>query len=280
MIGHVVMHVSDLAKSPIGILKHSSMSDVIRKLLEHRISRLVVLDSGRPIGIISEKDVGFFLFNDSTKYGLDKIPISSVMNEIEYVDKNTSVEKAAKVMTDKKISSLCILENDQMGILTKTDLARYYSENYSKKHRVVDFMTPSYVYTHSATPLFKVLRKMLEHKISRIITKSQNEQPEGILSFKDLFAVSLELGSEEDDEGFTLSDQIRRGFLSENGFGGISLARDVMSKGILTVRFNDDLSTACNIMLENKVSGLAVLDGNGGFSGMVSKTDIARALHS
>ena len=274
------MHVRDLAKSPIGIFKQSSMSDVIKKLLENRISRLVVLDSGRPIGIISEKDVGFFLFNDSTKYGLDKIPISSIMNEIEYVGGDTSIENGAKMLIDKKISSLCILENDQMGIFTKTDLARYYSENYSKKHRVADFMTPSYVSTHSATPLFKVLRKMLEHKISRIITKNQNEQPEGILSFKDLFKISLELGNEEDDDGFALSDQIRRGFLSESGFGGISLARDVMSKGILTVRFNDDLSTACNIMLENNVSGLAVLDGNGGFSGIVSKTDIVRALHS
>ncbi|QLH09341.1 CBS domain-containing protein [Candidatus Nitrosotenuis sp. DW1] len=274
------MQVKELAKKPIGILKHSTMSDVIKKLLENHISRLVVLDSGNPVGIISQKDVGFFLFNDSTKDGLDKIPLSSVMNNIEYVDGDTTVEKCAKTLVDKKISSLCVKENSQLGIFTKTDLAVYYSKNYSKKHKVIDFMTHDYISTHNATPLFKVVRKMLEHKISRIITKNQSEQPVGILSFKDLFRISLELGSEEDDEGFTLSDQIRRGFLSEKGFGSISLAKDVMSKEILTVKFNDDLENACKIMLNNNVSGLAVLDGNDGFTGIISKTDVTRALSS
>ncbi|WKT57967.1 CBS domain-containing protein [Candidatus Nitrosotenuis chungbukensis] len=274
------MQVKELAKKPIGILKHSTMSDVIKKLLENHISRLVVLDSGNPVGIISQKDVGFFLFNDSTKYGLDKIPLSSIMNDIEYVDGSTTVEKCAKTLIDKKISSLCVKENSQLGIFTKTDLATYYSKNYSKKHKVVDFMTHDYISTHNATPLFKVVRKMLEHRISRIITKSQNEQPAGILSFKDLFRISLELGNEEDDEGFTLSDQIRRGFLSEKGFGSISLAKDVMSKEILTVKFSDDLENACKIMLNNNVSGLAVIDGNGGVTGMISKTDVIRALSS
>lgn len=274
------MQAKELTKKPIGILKHSTMSDVIKKLLENNISRLVVLDSGNPIGIISQKDVGFFLFNDSTKYGLDKIPLSDIMNKIEYIDGSTTIEKCAKTLIDKKISSLCIEENNQLGIFTKTDLAMYYSKNYSKRHQVVDFMTRDYISTHNATPLFKVVRKMLEHKISRIITKNQSEQPEGILSFKDLFRISLELGSEEDDEGFTLSDQIRRGFLSENGFGSISLAKDVMSKEILTVKFNEDLSNACKIMLNNNVSGLAVLDGNDGFTGMISKTDVTRALSS
>ncbi len=274
------MQAKELTKKPIGILKHSTMSDVIKKLLENNISRLVVLDSGNPIGIISQKDVGFFLFNDSTKYGLDKIPLSNIMNKIEYIDGSTTIEKCAKTLIDKKISSLCIEENNQLGIFTKTDLAMYYSKNYSKRHQVVDFMTRDYISTHNATPLFKVVRKMLEHKISRIITKNQSEQPEGILSFKDLFRISLELGSEEDDEGFTLSDQIRRGFLSENGFGSISLAKDVMSKEILTVKFNEDLSNACKIMLNNNVSGLAVLDGNDDFTGMISKTDVTRALSS
>lgn len=273
------MHAKSLVKKPIGIVKNSTISDIIKKLLEHNLSRLIVLDSGRPIGIISEKDVGLFLFSDSDKFGLDKIPLAKLMNKIAYVDRDISIEKCAKALIDKKISSLCTVDgHDQLGIFTKTDLVRYYSENFVGKHKVADFMTHHYVSTHNATPLFKVVRKMLENKISRIITKNQNEQPDGIVSFRDLFRISLELGSEEDDEGFTLSDQIRRGFLSENGFGGISLAKDVMSKGIITVKFNEDLNTACKTMLNNNVSGLGVLDGNNGFAGVISKTDVTRVL--
>ena len=275
------MHAKSLVKKPIGIVKNSTISDIIKKLLEHNLSRLIVLDSGKPIGIISEKDVGLFLFSDSDKFGLDEIPLAKLMNKIEYVDRDTSIEKCAKALIDKKISSLCTVdENDHLGIFTKTDLVRYYSENFVGKHKVADFMTHHYVSTHNATPLFKVVRKMLENKISRIITKNQSEQPDSIVSFRDLFRISLELGNEEEDDSFALSDQIRRGFLSENGFGGVSIARDVMSKGIITVRFSEDLNTACKTMLNNNVSGLGVLDGNNGFAGVISKTDVTRALSS
>ncbi|HSA98138.1 MAG TPA: CBS domain-containing protein, partial [Candidatus Nitrosotenuis sp.] len=189
-----------MAKTPIGIVKSSTISDAIKKLLDNNLSRLVVLDSAKPVGIVSEKDVGLFLFSDSDKFGLDKIPLAKLMNKIEYVDGDLSVKKCAKVLIDKKISSLCTVQNDHLGIFTKTDLVRYYSENFAGKHRVADFMTHHYVSTHNATPLFKVVRKMLENKISRIITKNQSEQPDGVVSFRDFFRISLDLGNEQDDD--------------------------------------------------------------------------------
>ena len=141
-------------------------------------------------------------------------------------------------------------------------------------------MTKNYKYTHTSAPLYKVVRKMLDNKISRLIVKNQDGESVGIISFRDLFRISVELGSEEDYSGFTLSDNIKRGFLSENGFGGISLARDVMTKGIITVKFNEDLAKACKTILENNVSGLVVLDGNDGIAGIISKTDVTKALAS
>jgi CBS domain-containing protein len=181
-------------------------------------------------------------------------------------------------MIEKGVSSLTVGSEDNVkGIFTKTDLVNFYLENPSDK-KVVDYMTHDYVYTHSAAPLFKVVKKMLENKVSRIIVKNQNEEPIGIISFRDLFRISIELGSEEDDSGFTVSDQIRRGFLSEEGFGNISLAREVMTKGIVSIKFNENLSNACQLILENNVSGLVVLDGNGSIAGIISKTDITRAI--
>jgi len=182
-------------------------------------------------------------------------------------------------MLKKGVSSLAVGTKENLrGIFTKTDLIKYYLENYSGNNKVVDFMTHEFIFTHTAAPLFKVVRKMLENKISRIIVKDQNEKSVGIISFRDLFRISIELGSEEDDSGFTISEQIRKGFLSEEGFGGISLARDVMSKGIISIKFNDDLKNACKLILENNISGLAVLDGNNSLTGIISKTDITKAI--
>ncbi len=272
---------TDLQKKPIAIVKDSTISEVIQKLLENKISRLVVREKTDYVGIITEKDVGFFLFDENTKQGLDRIPLEKIMRKIEFVDSTESVEHCAKLMLDKKISSLAIGEDGNLaGLFTKTDLVKAYSMNFSGKHKVVDYMTHNYVSTHSAAPLSKVIKKLLENKISRIIVKNQNEEPVGVVALRDLFRISLELGSEEDDTGFTLSDKIREGFLSEQGFGAISLARDVMTDGIISIRFDEDLVKACDLMIKNKVSGLAVLDGNGQIAGIITKTDITRALAS
>lgn len=273
------MSVIDICKKPIFILKNSTISDIIKKLLENNLSRLIVVENGKPVGIVTEKDVGLFLFSETTKQGLDDIMINKIMKPIIFIEETLTPKNSAKMMLEKGVSSLAIGTKDNLrGIFTKTDLIKYYLENNSGNNKVVDFMTHEYIFTHTAAPLFKVVRKMLENKISRIIVKDQNEKPVGIISFRDLFRISIELGSEEDDSGFTISEQIRKGFLSEEGFGGISLARDVMSKGIISIKFNEDLKNACKLILENNISGLAVLDGNNSLVGIISKTDITKAI--
>ena len=273
-----MLSINEISNKPITILKNSTISDIIKKLLESKLSRLIVVENGKPVGIITEKDVGLFLFSETSKQGLDEIPISKIMKPILFVDEGLTPKESAKIMIEKGTSSLTIGSKENIkGIFTKTDLVKYYLENSTEK-KVVDYMTPNYVYTHSAAPLFKVVRKMLENKVSRIIVKNQNEEPIGIISFRDLFRISVELGSEEDDSGFTISDQIRKGFLSEEGFGNISLAREVMTKGIVSIKFNEKISDACKLILENNVSGLVVLDGNGSIAGIISKTDIIKAI--
>ena len=273
------MPIIDISKKPITIIKNSTISDAIRSLLDTKISRLVVSDHGKHVGIITEKDIGLFLFSDTTNQSLDNIPITKIMKSIEFVNQEITPENSAKIMIEKGISSLAIGENEEVKtIFTKSDLVSYYAENIIDEKKVVDFMTHEYEFTHTAAPLYKVVRKMLEKKISRLIVKNQNEEPVGVISFRDLFRISIELGSDDEDSEFTISDQIRKGFLSKEGFGNISLARDVMTEGLITIKFNQSLSDACKLILENNVSGLAVLDGNKSIAGIISKTDITKAI--
>jgi CBS domain-containing protein len=276
------MTIEKLIQKPISILRSSTISDVIKKILETNVSRLIVKDSGKFVGIITEKDIGFFLFKENTTHSLDEIPLDKIMKPIVYVDVNESVKNSAKIMTDKKISSLAV-GNDQnlKGIFTKTDLTNYYANNFAGKNKVADFMTHEYISTHYSATLSHVMKKMIENKVSRVITKNQNNQPEGIISLRDFFRVSLDLGSEEDDVGaYAFSDNIRKGFLSESGFGGTTLARDIMSKELISIKFDQDLATASKIIIENGVNGLYVFDDGDGLDGIISKTDITRALAS
>ncbi|MDH5697159.1 MAG: CBS domain-containing protein, partial [Nitrosopumilus sp.] len=99
-----------------------------------------------------------------------------------------------------------------------------------------------------------------------------------IISFRDVFRIAIELGDEKDDLGYGISDQIRKGFLSKEGFGNISLAREVMTEGLITIKFNQSLSDACKLILQNNISGLVVLDGNESIAGIIGKTDITKAI--
>ncbi len=57
------MSISEFSNKPISIIKNSTISDAIKMLLNTKISRLIVNDGGKHIGIITEKDIGLFLFS-------------------------------------------------------------------------------------------------------------------------------------------------------------------------------------------------------------------------
>lgn len=272
----------NLIQKPISILQSSTISDAIKKILEYKISRLIVKESGKSVGIITEKDIGFFLFNEKTTSVLNEIPIDKIMKPIEYVKEDESVNNCAKIMIDKKISSLVVgNENSLDGIFTKTDLTDYFAKNCSGKNRVGDFMTHDYMSTHYGATLSHVIKKMLDYKVSRLVTLNQENKPVGIISLRDFFRISLELGVDEDDSGaYAFTDNMRKGFLSETGFGGTTLVRDVMSKELISIKFDADLAVASKKIIDNKVNGLFVYDDKDGLDGIISKTDITQALAS
>ncbi len=181
----------------------------------------------------------------------------------------------------KTLASLAVgTENNLEGIFTKTDLTKFYSVHHAKKYTVADYMTDHVFTVHDTASLTRVMAKMLEHKISRIITKDQHDNPLGVISFRDFFRIALELGVEDFSDDYSLSDHISKGFVSSEGFGAITLASEIMTRGIFSINSNQDLAKACRVMIDHNVSALGVLDETGKISGIISKTDVTRALAS
>jgi CBS domain-containing protein len=127
-----------------------------------------------------------------------------------------------------------------------------------------------------------VVDKMLDDRISRIILRNTNEIPEGILSFRDLFWVSLYEGNEEEiidnrNTGVPLVFK-RKGFVSKSGFGGTTTAKQIMTKKIITVNYDEDLAKTCKVLLDNGINGVGVLSRYGTIIGILSKTDIIKCI--
>ena len=272
-----------LFKKPITVEKDSSLSHIISILLKNKISRLVVTDEKTPVGIITEKDIGLFLLNDNDGKTLDDIPASQIMNNLTSVNDSMNVKGCVDIMLEKGIGSLGISKNDNLiGIITKTDIIQHYSKNYAENHRVGDVMTISYISMNSDEPLSNVVSKMIDEKISRIFLKDNDDELEGILTFRDLFHVALEQGNSNsvlDNSDQTISVVFtRKGFLSDSGFGKTIQAKDVMTRDFKSVDFEDDLADACDIMIKNRINGVGVKI-NGKLGGVVSKTDVLKAIH-
>ncbi len=269
--------------SPITIEKSANLAQVLKKIIDEKKSRLLVSDNGKITDIVSEKDLGLFLFIDASERKLDQIPLSEISKKIVTVDENTSLDKCAEILLENGIGSLILSSNqDLVGILTKSDLVKYFADTHQGQKTVGEYMSPYYAWQYSDSALSKIVLKMIDEKISRIVLRDKNETPVGIITFRDLFNMSLKLGEEEDvlDNSDPLISVIfpRKGFVSDSGFGGSTKASEIMSKNIVTVKYDDDLAKTGQLLLDNNINGAGVLSGNGHLIGIISKTDIIKAL--
>ncbi|MGY5150776.1 MAG: CBS domain-containing protein [Candidatus Nitrosopumilus sp. bin_6a] len=276
-------HAKDYLNNPRTIKLESTLDDVLKKIIDEKKSRLLVTENDKITGLVTEKDLGFFLLTDNTERKLEEIPLSEIVKKIISVDENAGLDQCANIMLKNGIGSLVVTShNNIVGILTKTDLVRYFTKSHPGEKIVGEYMSPYYAWMYSDTPLYKVVLKMIEQKISRVILRNHDEMPVGIVTFRDLFKLALDLGRQEDvldntDPAISVIFP-RKGFISESGFGGSTKIEEIMSKDIVSVDYDDDLAKTGKMLLDKNINGAGVLSGHGNIIGIISKTDIVKAL--
>ena len=273
----------DYMNSPRTIKHDSSLSDVLKKIIDEKKSRLLVTENNKITGLVSEKDLGIFLFMDTSERKLDEIPLSEIVKPMITVDEKIGLDKCAELMMTNSIGSLIVTANDDVvGILTKTDLVRYFTKTHPGEKVVGEYMSPYYAWQYSDTPLYTVVLKMIDDGISRVILRNHDETPVGIITFRDLFELALKQGNFDDvldntDPAISIIFP-RKGFISESGFGGSVKVDNIMSKNIVSVRYDDDLAKAGTLLIEKNINGAGVLSGHDSIIGIISKSDIIKAV--
>ena len=278
--------IGSIMRVPITVERDSSLFDVLHKMLDNGISRLFVKDEGGKISsVIAEKDALHFLFNDDTERTLRDVPIAGIARPLISVKQDTSISGCARMMMENMTGSVAVSDDagDIAGIATKTDLAKYYAERRPGRERLVgEYMSPYYAWMHADATLSDIVPRMIEDKITRLILRNAGEEPAGIVSMRDLFRVSLthgEIGHVTDSSNPEIPIVFsRKGFLSKTGFGGTIRASDIMRDEIITVSYDDILADAAGALIERRINGAGVLSLGGALIGIISKTDITRAL--
>lgn len=125
---------SIMTPNPVTTKAGDSLLVATRTLKEKGFKHLPVLDgNGALVGIVTDRDLKRASASDATTlevhellYLLDRVKIEEVMTrKPAAVTPDESVQAAAKLMTDRKIGCLPVMEAHKLvGIVTKDDLLR------------------------------------------------------------------------------------------------------------------------------------------------------------
>ena len=119
------MFVRDIIKGPvITIGSETTLEDAYRTMQERRIRHLPILESGRLVGVVTDRDLRLATSALSHTPFLPGAKVAEVMSRSpRTADPWDPVEESAKTMRELKIGCLPVLEDDRLiGIITGIDL--------------------------------------------------------------------------------------------------------------------------------------------------------------
>jgi len=237
--------------------------DAKRLMEKHDVSRLLVTDEGKVVGILTERDMARRLGS----YVERRLSDAHIHVSAEYtrnlitISEEASIKDAARLMLKHGISSLVVTRNSQIvGIVTKTDLITTLKNSRAKvKHH----MSSPVMTVPLGEDLLRVRRLMLKHKVKRILVQIDGKVV-GIVTEGDVArALGLFRKISEERHWDERLKQIK--------------VEDVMSRDVLRVEVNDTLGKCTKLMLTYDISGLPVVE-NERLVGIITKTDLIKAI--
>lgn len=132
------MFVGDRMSRPvIFVSPDDSINDILVMFKKEHIRRAPVLKDGKLVGIVSERDLLNASPSSATtlsvwemNYLISKVKIKNVMTKkVTTVTRDTPIEEAARIMADKKIGGLPVVDGERVvGMITETDLFKVFLE--------------------------------------------------------------------------------------------------------------------------------------------------------
>lgn len=239
--------------------------------LNRNASRVLVYDE-EPKGIVTERDVIRAFVEE--RRGIDEVRAREIMTRsLIKTTTNEKPEKAAETIIEKEISSLPVIEeNEVKGMLTKENLTSYYAENFRGKKKVKDLMTDDPETILENQSIFHAAKEMDKENISRLIVIRGNE-PIGIITEKDISLATQ--GLHPSDISYQTTDE--EGQIHKRKTIYPMIVSDIMQEDLKTIEPKEDAVTAGERMLKEEIGSLIVTEDRE-LKGIITKTDFAKYL--
>ena len=122
------MKVSDVLQAKGGqvfsVSPYQTMQDVVRMLMAHRIGALLVVDEGRTVGIVTERDVLRECLDGADRLG--SIPVRDAMTrELVVGAPCLDLDEALSLMTRHRVRHLPVIDDGQVaGLISIGDAVK------------------------------------------------------------------------------------------------------------------------------------------------------------
>jgi acetoin utilization protein AcuB len=113
-----------MTPDPMTISPDENVNDAFHILLEHRFRQAPVVEDGKLIGIVTDRDLRTALFQT---YVESDLTVGDVMRAGPVTtSEDANIEEAAKIMCECKFNSLPVVSRtgDLVGIITTTDILK------------------------------------------------------------------------------------------------------------------------------------------------------------
>jgi len=120
-----------MTKEVITVTPNSSIKEAVDLALSKSVSSLVVLDNGKPIAVVSERDI----IEGSL---LKKTKVKEIMNKnFITISPNTTFYELTKSLKEKNIQRYPVVDNGRLiGIITETDIVEA-TRDFTRFHQIV-----------------------------------------------------------------------------------------------------------------------------------------------
>jgi CBS domain-containing protein len=130
--------VRDIMSTEVTTLGRNDSLQLARDIMTlGRVRHFPVVEEGKVVGVVSQRDLYKASLGSVMKYGekaqrafMEGIAIKEVMNEpVITIAPHVSVREAARIMIEKKIGCLPVLEGPKLvGLVTETDMLKLVAD--------------------------------------------------------------------------------------------------------------------------------------------------------
>ncbi|MCE4603820.1 MAG: CBS domain-containing protein [Aeropyrum sp.] len=275
--------VSYMTREVYTVTPEDTLGHARRLMLSHDISRLPVIGGNqRVIGMLTITDVADALVKKFPNRPANSIYVGEVMSrDVVAVESSKSVKTAAALMLKYNIGGLPVVSPDGVlrGLITRTDLAKYYYERLPGVFLVKDVMRESFARARLDHSIFYIF-KLIEVDATGKVLVFDGDKLAGVVTKRDLAFVSTPITY----RGGVKYVKLKKPLVYKERIGSarvymVPLVEDIMTPNPITIDPEEDLARAAEIMFKEGVGVLPVLD-EGRVRGVVTKLEILQALIS